>query len=669
MKTTQTHWNQAAILIVAALFAALLAPLPAATGDTTPPTITVSADPASLWPPNGKMIPVTISGTITDTQSGVNAATAKFTVYDQDGTVQPSGPVTLAPDGSFSFTVMLQASRNGSDLTGRHYSITVRASDNAGNPGFGSATVVVPHDQGPVPVITSLTICIPAGTGPVSAAQGNCPTGTVDSIQSVVGSDGITSVNDSLNVGATADEHSSVFPPNGLGTNQDYLFFVATAENNHNGIGMAVLSGGAGPDNTGKWTFNYPVADASGPIAGAYGSYSPSSPSGSNFGQVFNSPNPLEHCPFVPDGKPQHQDQTFDLNYAAGGSVVRDPTAAPGSFLMVYEGTNACIDNAGGQRTSKEDAYISLSIATSLDYGKTWPTYRGFPGFTFFGLPDPNPSQPPNAPMGAFGANVCMGNDCSTTPPPAYGRYPVVTPPVPLSTLMAAVQSPNGKYGEQEISGFVDNEAGNSKPFLYANSGGMRVARAQLNGGTAPLQFYKWDGYAFETDGLWGAEMSFLPVGPFANCEAPSQNQFGSSISYVEDTRQYLLLFVCISPGDPDPAPGEPSDSSNGAAWFFSTSYDLSDPMQWTTPQKITGSWYKFPGKDPNLPPADQPCDAFNGWYPTIMSLDQDAARLTHTGYVFSMSGCQSAGPSGGPPAPHRVYSSRAFTMTIGSSR
>ncbi len=202
--------------------------------------------------------------------------------------------------------------------------------------------------------------------------------------------------------------------------------------------------------------------------------------------------------------------------------------------------------------------------------------------------------------------------------------------------------------------------AGTPKPFLYANSGGMRVARAQLNGGTAPLKFYKWDGMSFETDGLSGAEMGFLPAGPFANCEAGSQNQFGSSISFVEDTQQYLLIFVCVSPGDPEPEPGEMADNSRGAAWFFSTSYDLSDPMQWTTPQKIIGSWSPFPGNGL--------CDAFNGWYPTFMSLGKDAARLTRTGYVFSMSGCQSGFQSSVQPPP-RMYSSRAFTMTIGSAR
>jgi FG-GAP-like repeat len=36
--------------------------------DTTPPTITLSSTPKVLWPVDGKMVPVTISGTITDTR-------------------------------------------------------------------------------------------------------------------------------------------------------------------------------------------------------------------------------------------------------------------------------------------------------------------------------------------------------------------------------------------------------------------------------------------------------------------------------------------------------------------------------------------------------------------------------------------------------------------------
>ncbi len=119
-----------------------------AAGDTIPPVITVSANPSTLWPPDGKMVPVTIAGTMTDSQSGVNPSTATYAVTDEYGLVQPSGKVTLGTNGSYTFTIQLQASRNGDDLDGRQYIITVSAQDNAGNKGSASTGVTVPHDQG-----------------------------------------------------------------------------------------------------------------------------------------------------------------------------------------------------------------------------------------------------------------------------------------------------------------------------------------------------------------------------------------------------------------------------------------------------------------------------------------------------------------------------------------
>ena len=116
--------------------------------DLTPPVVNVLANPSSLWPPNGKMVPVTVSGTITDNLSGVNPSTAAFAVVDEYGSIQPSGPVSLGPGGSYSFTVSLQASRNGNDQDGRQYTITVSAKDFAGNLGSAATTVTVPHDQG-----------------------------------------------------------------------------------------------------------------------------------------------------------------------------------------------------------------------------------------------------------------------------------------------------------------------------------------------------------------------------------------------------------------------------------------------------------------------------------------------------------------------------------------
>ena len=124
-------------------------PIPT-TVDNTPPTITAAATPSILWPPDGKLVAVTVSGTIQDDAggSGVDPASAAFAVVDEYGQVQPAGHVTVASNGSYSFTAQLQASRNGNDRDGRLYVITVSAHDNAGNSASATANVTVPHDQG-----------------------------------------------------------------------------------------------------------------------------------------------------------------------------------------------------------------------------------------------------------------------------------------------------------------------------------------------------------------------------------------------------------------------------------------------------------------------------------------------------------------------------------------
>jgi hypothetical protein len=121
---------------------------PTEVSDTTPPAITITATPATLWPPNGKLVPVTVSGTIMDEDSASDEITAAYEVMDEYGSVQPHGEVTVAADGTYAFTIDLQASRNGNDKNGRQYSITVRAHDNAGNEGIATTRVLVPHDQG-----------------------------------------------------------------------------------------------------------------------------------------------------------------------------------------------------------------------------------------------------------------------------------------------------------------------------------------------------------------------------------------------------------------------------------------------------------------------------------------------------------------------------------------
>src|SRR5712691_1612535 len=117
---------------------------PARAADTIPPVVSISANPSILWPPNGEMVLVRISGTITDSESGVDPSSAAYSVRDDYGIVQPSGPITLGLAGRYSLTILLQASRKGEDLAGRHYTVMVSAKDNAGNPALVSIVVKVP---------------------------------------------------------------------------------------------------------------------------------------------------------------------------------------------------------------------------------------------------------------------------------------------------------------------------------------------------------------------------------------------------------------------------------------------------------------------------------------------------------------------------------------------
>lgn len=113
--------------------------------DTAPPVISISASPEMLWPPNGKLVPVTVRGMATDKQSGVNDRSATYTVIDEYRQVHLSGPFNIGPGGVYSFGILLPASRKGNDKRGRHFTITVRVADNAGNAGLASTTVDVPH--------------------------------------------------------------------------------------------------------------------------------------------------------------------------------------------------------------------------------------------------------------------------------------------------------------------------------------------------------------------------------------------------------------------------------------------------------------------------------------------------------------------------------------------
>ncbi len=115
--------------------------------DVVPPTVTVFADPSILWPPNGKLVLILVTGQVSDLESTLDLDSASYSVSDEYGQVQPGGPVAMNDDGSYSFITLLEARRNGRDRDGRHYTITVQVRDLAGNPGSASTEVIVPHEH------------------------------------------------------------------------------------------------------------------------------------------------------------------------------------------------------------------------------------------------------------------------------------------------------------------------------------------------------------------------------------------------------------------------------------------------------------------------------------------------------------------------------------------
>ncbi len=108
-------------------------------GDTQPPTISgVSAVPSSLWPPNKKMVKVTINYTSADACGGPVGCT--LSVSSNEGSSADWQVID-------AHHVNLRADRNGNG-NGRVYTITIECTDVSGNQSTSQVQVTVPHDQG-----------------------------------------------------------------------------------------------------------------------------------------------------------------------------------------------------------------------------------------------------------------------------------------------------------------------------------------------------------------------------------------------------------------------------------------------------------------------------------------------------------------------------------------
>lgn len=105
----------------------------------TAPEVTITATPNVLWPPDHKMVSVTLGGGVIS--HGSDIQTVSISVADEYGKY-------TYWNLKYGDTVQLEAWRNGNDANGRVYTITAVVTDKAGNTKTKTTTVVVPRDMG-----------------------------------------------------------------------------------------------------------------------------------------------------------------------------------------------------------------------------------------------------------------------------------------------------------------------------------------------------------------------------------------------------------------------------------------------------------------------------------------------------------------------------------------
>jgi len=117
------------------------------------------ADQECLWPPNHKMVPVSILGVTDPDGDPVTINITAITSDEPTATAKGAGGAKHAPDadGVGTDTASLRAERSGSGLekgksgagpgNGRVYVITFTAGDGRGGECVGTVQVVVPHDH------------------------------------------------------------------------------------------------------------------------------------------------------------------------------------------------------------------------------------------------------------------------------------------------------------------------------------------------------------------------------------------------------------------------------------------------------------------------------------------------------------------------------------------
>jgi len=106
-----------------------------------------SASLVELWPPDHRMVDVTIGYTVTDNCTPSSSIVSALSVTSNEP-VNGTGDGDTAPDWEVvdSHHVRLRAERAGTG-SGRIYRVTVTCTDGAGNSSQQAVTVRVPHSR------------------------------------------------------------------------------------------------------------------------------------------------------------------------------------------------------------------------------------------------------------------------------------------------------------------------------------------------------------------------------------------------------------------------------------------------------------------------------------------------------------------------------------------
>jgi hypothetical protein len=121
------------------------------TVDTRPPTLVVVASPAALWPPDHRLVPVTIAISASDNSGPPTVVLLSVTSSEPDdglGDGDTTGDIQGPDIGDLDHELLLRAERSGGGV-GPVYVATYRATDRAGNTVTATVLIRVPYSFDP----------------------------------------------------------------------------------------------------------------------------------------------------------------------------------------------------------------------------------------------------------------------------------------------------------------------------------------------------------------------------------------------------------------------------------------------------------------------------------------------------------------------------------------